>query len=67
MAGLFEGSVFLEQDSVGHGAMWPGSECIEDHVKEYFDHGKLPKEGTVCQPRCQPFEGACSEIEPPAM
>ena len=64
MAKRFVGSGMLEQNAVGHGAMWPAqSECVEEHVREYMDSGRIPEVGTICQPRCQPFDGDCDVDE----
>ncbi|KAF2161492.1 hypothetical protein M409DRAFT_69822 [Zasmidium cellare ATCC 36951] len=63
MAASFNGSVFLEQNSAGHGALWPASECMWQHVKKYMVEGKLPPPGTVCEPLCRPFEDKCEDID----
>ncbi|EME47665.1 hypothetical protein DOTSEDRAFT_166897 [Dothistroma septosporum NZE10] len=55
MAAQFNGSVLLEQDGAGHGALWPASECMWSRVKSYMQHGELPREGMVCQAMCRPF------------
>lgn len=62
MADSFNGSVLLEQNSVGHGALWPASPCMWGHVKRYMDDGILPKSGTVCEPLCKPFGPKCEDI-----
>lgn len=55
MAAQFNGSVLLEQDGAGHGALWPASECMWSSVKSYMQHGEMPHEGTVCRALCRPF------------
>lgn len=61
MASGFEGSVVLEQDSVGHGSLWPAGNCMWSHVKTYVDTGKLPPAGVVCEPLCRPFGEECKD------
>lgn len=63
MAESFKGSVLLEQNSAGHGALWPPSKCMWHHVKKYMVDGKLPPLGTVCEPLCRPFTDKCEGID----
>ncbi|CAK1360868.1 unnamed protein product [Cercospora beticola] len=63
MAKRYKGSVFLEQDSVGHGALFPPSDCMWEHVKKYFDKGELPEQGTVCKSDCVPFGEVCERLD----
>ncbi|CZT01748.1 uncharacterized protein RAG0_09219 [Rhynchosporium agropyri] len=51
----FVGSVVLTQDSAGHCSYSSNSECINDHVRTYFQTGDLPEIGTVCAPDKQPW------------
>lgn len=55
MASQFNGSAVLEQDSVGHGAVWQGGACVWDWLRVYFAKDELPPEGTVCQIGGEPF------------
>lgn len=59
MAARYKGSVFLEQDAAGHGALFPPSMCIWEHVRSYMEKGELPPHGTVCDPKCIPFGQPC--------
>lgn len=63
MADSFKGSVYLEQNSAGHGALWPASECMWQHVKKYMVEGEMPPPGTVCEPLCRPFADTCEGID----
>jgi hypothetical protein len=54
---LFPGSVVLQQDSEGHCSHSNPSLCTGKVVREYFQTGKLPPVGTVCQPEVKPFLG----------
>jgi pimeloyl-ACP methyl ester carboxylesterase len=56
---LFPGSVVLRQDSEGHCSHSNPSLCTAKVVREYFQTGELPREGTVCEPDFRPFVG-CS-------
>ncbi|KAM3423962.1 hypothetical protein BST61_g1355 [Cercospora zeina] len=62
MARRYKGSAFLEQDSVGHGALFPPGGCIWEHVKRYFDQGEMPREGTRCRSDCVPFGERCEGL-----
>ncbi|KAG2014267.1 hypothetical protein CC2G_011100 [Coprinopsis cinerea AmutBmut pab1-1] len=44
----FPGSVVLTQDAPGHGSMTTTSYCTQLHIREYFNNGTLPEDGTVC-------------------
>lgn len=52
----FPGSVLLQQDSAGHCSFTAPSLCTAKAVREYFQTGVMPKEGTVCKPDVKPFE-----------
>lgn len=54
---LFPGSVLLQQDSEGHCSHATPSLCTAKAVREYFQTGKLPEPGTLCQPVEKPFLG----------
>ncbi|KAI9701612.1 MAG: hypothetical protein M1820_006383 [Bogoriella megaspora] len=56
MAKGFPGSRVLVQDSAGHCSLSSYSECIAKEVRRYFQTGKLPKEGTVCEADEQPWQ-----------
>ncbi|CZT18865.1 uncharacterized protein RCC_04710 [Ramularia collo-cygni] len=63
MAAGFEGSAVLQQDSVGHGSLWPAGDCMWSHVKTYVDTGKLPPPDIICEPRCKPFGEECTDYD----
>ena len=54
-AGL-EGSVLLEHGSYGHGMFSHPSLCTMHAVRDYFDKGVLPAEGTRCEPDVDVFD-----------
>ncbi|KAM0719823.1 hypothetical protein Q7P37_003958 [Cladosporium fusiforme] len=51
----FPGSVVLTQNSAGHTSGSVYSSCTVNHIREYFQAGVLPAEGTVCEPDEVPF------------
>lgn len=63
MAARFTGSAYLEQDSVGHGALWPPGDCIWEKVRRYVEEGEMPEKGTVCEPLCKPFGPPCKGVD----
>lgn len=46
---VYEGSVLLEQKSMGHCTISMPSYCTIKHVRQYLDSGKLPEIGTICE------------------
>lgn len=62
MSNYHPGSAVLIHDTVGHPAMSANSDCYTKAIRAYFDRGIMPANGTVCDPKCNPFsrEGACS-------
>lgn len=58
---LFPGSVVLRQDSEGHVSQSNPSLCTARTVREYFQSGTLPQEGSVCRPELKPFVGCIQE------
>ncbi|CAM1504994.1 Fc.00g106310.m01.CDS01 [Cosmosporella sp. VM-42] len=54
---LFPGSVVLQQDAEGHCSHSTPSLCTARQIREYFQRGSLPKEGTICDPEVRPFLG----------
>ena len=55
MAKRFPGSVALEQASQGHCSISSPSLCTAKYVRSYFQTGKLPANGTVCEVDQVPF------------
>jgi len=62
---MHEGSAVVVQESVGHVALSVStSECTAKIVREYFDTGRLPVNGTSCAADCEagiPFK-ACPGV-----
>jgi len=56
MATVFSGAVALELASQGHCSISSSFFCTAKYVRSYFQTGKLPKEGTVCQVDQLPFD-----------
>ena len=63
MSEKFNGSVVLVQESEGHCAMQTGSVCLAKHAREYFQTGKLPAKGVVCDGRKNPFLGEPADAQ----
>jgi pimeloyl-ACP methyl ester carboxylesterase len=55
MAKLFPGSALLVQDSAGHCSSSTPTPCTMKAIREYFQTGVLPHEGTVCIPPASPL------------
>ncbi|KAK2042312.1 hypothetical protein LZ31DRAFT_470572 [Colletotrichum somersetense] len=54
------GSAVVIQESVGHCTSPTISSCITRVIREYLEHGIVPKSGTVCQSDCDVWDGgAC--------
>ncbi|KAG7133035.1 putative hydrolase like protein [Verticillium longisporum] len=52
---LYPGSAVVIQESVGHCALITSrSECTAQHLRTYFDVGKVPRSGTTCEEDCSP-------------
>lgn len=60
MAFRFEGSGLLVQDGVGHGALFPATDCVWGHVRRYMQDGEMPSPESECRFPCEPFDSACS-------
>ncbi|KAK3393301.1 TAP-like protein-domain-containing protein [Podospora didyma] len=54
----FPGSVVLIQNSYGHTSLAAASTCTSRYIRDYFQHGTLPAQDTVCAPDADPFEAA---------
>ena len=63
MAARYKGSVFLEQNAAGHGALFPPSLCMWSHVRSYMETGRMPPVGSVCEPKCIPFGEPCEGFD----
>ncbi|TBU23006.1 TAP-like protein-domain-containing protein [Dichomitus squalens] len=53
----YGGASLLVQNSYGHCSMSAPSVCTAKHVRAYMEDGRLPEEGTVCEPDELPFVG----------
>ncbi|GJE96012.1 alpha/beta hydrolase [Phanerochaete sordida] len=56
MSAGFKGSVLLQQNSTGHTSLSGFSTCTALAIRAYFQHGTLPKKGTICQPDTRIFD-----------
>ncbi|KAM0465948.1 hypothetical protein ACHAPV_000897 [Trichoderma viride] len=58
------GSVIVKQKSFGHTA-WASapSKCTWKIVSEYLFNGTMPKNGTVCEADCGPWDPKCNAFE----
>nr|XP_036583691.1 TAP domain-containing protein [Colletotrichum truncatum]KAF6792834.1 TAP domain-containing protein [Colletotrichum truncatum] len=52
----FPGSSVVKFNTFGHGIQSQPSLCTANIVREYFENGKLPEDGTVCEPAAHPWE-----------
>ncbi|KAJ0122112.1 hypothetical protein J7T55_002624 [Diaporthe amygdali] len=52
----FEDSVVLVQNSYGHTSLAAPSVCTAKAIREYFQSGTLPRDGTTCEPETLPFD-----------
>jgi pimeloyl-ACP methyl ester carboxylesterase len=59
---LFPGSVVLQQNSQGHCSHSTPSLCTAKTVRQYFQTGRLPPDGTVCEPAMRPFVGCTDGV-----
>ena len=55
MSEFFEGSVVLEQNSVGHSFLSGKSACTRGYFTKYFEDASLPSAGTVCEVDVKPL------------
>jgi TAP-like protein len=57
MAAGHEGATVLIQDAPGHcsGTTIP-SNCTWNVIKDFFNYGKLPKNGTLCEVDWKPWD-----------
>jgi pimeloyl-ACP methyl ester carboxylesterase len=58
------GSAVVIQEAAGHcavGTVW--SECTNDILRDYFEYGVVPKNGTVCHSDCRPWRDGCGPSE----
>ncbi|USP77260.1 uncharacterized protein yc1106_04534 [Curvularia clavata] len=55
MSSLFPGSGLLISDHAGHCTLSTTDVCVWQHIKTYFQSGKLPAPGALCVPPSDPF------------
>lgn len=63
MAKGFKGAVALTQDSAGHCSSSTFSNCTVQYIRQYFQTGELPPEGTTCAVDEKPFGPGPEESE----
>lgn len=61
MSKKFPGSVVLQQNSDGHCSGSSPSICTSRYIRDYFQTGKLPEPGVVCEPEELPLIGKIAE------
>lgn len=49
MASKFPGAVSVRREGYGHCTISQPSTCIDEILKNYFIHGKLPAQDTYCK------------------
>ncbi|OBT56517.1 hypothetical protein VE04_04263 [Pseudogymnoascus sp. 24MN13] len=52
----FANASVLVSDSFGHTTLSTPSTCIANHIREYFQTGVVPVNGTICKPDTFPFQ-----------
>lgn len=62
---LFPTSIVLQQDSQGHCSHSSPTLCTGKVIRQYFQTGKLPEEGTICKPDTLPFLGCVNDEKGP--
>ncbi|KAK1231284.1 hypothetical protein PQX77_005599 [Marasmius sp. AFHP31] len=60
----FPGSVVLLQDSAGHTSTSSPSACTARNVRDYFDNGTMPEDGTWCAINGSPFDSKSKLVDP---
>ncbi|KAF3392593.1 Tripeptidyl aminopeptidase [Penicillium rolfsii] len=63
MTEQFPGSVLLEQDSEGHTTVAAPSLCVAKAIRNYFQTGRLPESGTVCEADLKPLVGSRQPVK----
>jgi hypothetical protein len=63
MRSVFGGSGLLVQEGDGHCSISAPGTCVAERIRRYFQEGKLPEEGLVCQVDRTPFEDAEVVVE----
>lgn len=53
----YPGAALLSQNSHGHCSLAVPSVCTAKAVRRYFGEGRVPEEGTICEPDELPFVG----------
>lgn len=60
MVKKYPGAGLVIQESLGHCALVNGeSSCLSAHIADYFETGKVPKEGVSCHVQCEPWDTGC--------
>ncbi|KAJ5858981.1 putative hydrolase [Penicillium chrysogenum] len=58
MSQIFPGSRLLQQESEGHTTLTAPSICVAKVIRHYFQTGKLPVAGTLCEADLKPLVGS---------
>ncbi|KAJ6156529.1 hypothetical protein N7497_005414 [Penicillium chrysogenum] len=58
MSRIFPGSRLLQQESEGHTTLTAPSICVAKAIRHYFQTGKLPVTGTLCEADLKPLVGS---------
>ncbi|CAG8893419.1 unnamed protein product [Penicillium egyptiacum] len=58
MSQIFPGSRLLQQESEGHTTVTAPSICVAKAIRHYFQTGKLPVAGTLCEADLKPLVGS---------
>jgi len=64
MAKGFTGSAILTQDADGHCSLSAPSLCMAKWIRNYFQDGKLPPEGLMCEPDFGTFDFGYANFPP---
>lgn len=64
LAERFPDSGVLTVDAEGHTIMSSPSLCMAHHIRAYFQSGRLPDSGTVCDDNEKPFLGVTKRGKP---
>jgi hypothetical protein len=60
MAKKYPGAGLVIQETLGHCALVNGqSDCVNRHIADYFETGKVPHGEITCDVSCGPWEAGC--------
>lgn len=55
MAKNHPGAAVVIQENTGHCSLSAPSKCTRTIIQDYLEHGKMPENGTICEPDCDPW------------